>query len=116
MLYIETYLDTPDHILDGFFTDVKDEMLDFTKVIGQTHPSPTERRGLHRLADKDPETRNDAWTSFFSDICNVFCGMREKSNCKADPSTAREDYYVSGTTHGMMIKIMPDGDLETMSL
>ena len=33
-----------------------------------------------------------------------------------DPSTARDDYYVSGMTHGMMSKIMPDGDLEPMSL
>ena len=44
----------------------------------------------------------------------MICGLREKS--KVDPSTAREDYYASGTTHGMMVKIMPDGDLEPMSL
>ena len=44
----------------------------------------------------------------------MICGLRERS--KADPSTVRDDYYVSGTTHGMMIKIMPNGDLELMSL
>ena len=38
MLYLEMYLDTPDHLLDEFFEDVKDETLDFTKVTGQTHP------------------------------------------------------------------------------
>ena len=32
MLYTEMYLDTPDHILDEFFENVKDETLDFTKV------------------------------------------------------------------------------------
>ena len=58
MLYMEMYLDTPDHLLNAFFEDAKDEMLDFTKVTGQTNPSPTERPGFHRLADKDPEARN----------------------------------------------------------
>ena len=58
MLYLEMYLDTQDHLLDVFFEDVKDEQLDFTKVTGQTHPSPTERPGFHRLADKDPVARN----------------------------------------------------------
>ena len=41
-------------------------------------------------------------------------GLREKS--KVDSSTAREDYYVSEPTYGMVMKIMPDGDLEPMSL
>ena len=86
-----------------FCYNVKDEQLDFTKVTGQTHPAPAERPGFHRLADKDPEARNNSWTRFFSGICNVICGLREKS--KVDSSTAREDYYVSDTTHGMMIKI-----------
>ena len=135
MLYTEMYLDTPEHILDGFFEDVKDETLDFTKVTGQTHPAPAERPfffaggkrsyssktlyhlerpGFHRLADKDPEARNNSWTRFFSGICNAICGLREQS--KVDPSTAREDYYISDTSHGMMIKTMPDGDLEPILL
>ena len=108
MLYMEMYLDTPDHLLDDFFADVKDEMLGFTKVIGQTHPVPAERPGFHRLADKDPEARNNSWTKFPSGIRNAICGLREKP--KVDSSTAREDYYLSETTHGMMIKIMSDGD------
>ena len=117
MLYLEMYLDTSDRLLDEFFENVKHEQLDFTKVTGQPHPSPTERPGFHRLADKDPEARNASWTTFFFGIWDVICGLREKS--KVDPSTAREDYFIpkeNGLTHGMMMKVQPVGDLEPMSL
>jgi hypothetical protein len=117
MLYLEMYLDTSDSLLNDFFEEFREEQLDFTKVTGQTHPSPSERPGFHRLADKDPEARNISWTAFFSGICDMICGLREKS--KVDPSTAREDYFIpeeNGSTHGMMMKVQPDGDLEPMSV
>lgn len=114
MLYLEMYLDAQDHLLGSYFDDVKTGDLDFTSITGQTHPSPSERPGFHRLADRDPVVRDRNWTAFFTGVCNVICGIREKA--KVDPSTAREDYFISSSSHGLMMRIQPDGDLEPVSV
>ena len=73
VLYTEMYLDTPYHILDEFFEDVKDETLDFTKVTEQTHPAQAGRPGVHRFANTDPKARTNSWARVF--LRNLQCDL-----------------------------------------